>query len=83
MLPRVVLVVADEEVPAHRFVLGRERMKGRHVVVFRQRVSAGALRIGALERLGSPPASSSSTLKPDSASRAATVPPPAPEPTTM
>ena len=32
---------------------------------------------------GSPPASSSSTWKPASASRAATVPPPAPEPTTM
>ena len=32
-LPRVIVVVTDEEVPAHRLVLGGERVEGRHVVV--------------------------------------------------
>src|SRR5262245_48775832 len=43
----------------------------------------GACGVSPIDVLGSPPASSRSTLKPLSARRAATVPPPAPEPTTM
>ena len=35
-LLRVVGVVADEEVPAHRRVLRSERMKGRHIIISRE-----------------------------------------------
>ena len=60
-LLRLVGVVADEEVPSDRVVLGRERMEGGDVVVLRQRVRAGLWRIAARDRCGSPPASSTST----------------------
>ena len=50
-------------------------MERGNVVVLRQA-------LGATRSPGSAPASSTSTLMPASASRAATVPPPAPEPTT-
>jgi hypothetical protein len=39
-LLRVVRIVADEEVPFHRLVFGRHRVKGGDFVVFRQAVLA-------------------------------------------
>ena len=56
----VVVVVADEEVPAQRVVLGRERMKGRDVVVVGS-VLRRRLRGSPPSVRGSPPASSRST----------------------
>ena len=74
-LLHVVGVVPDEEVPAHRLVLGGERVERRHVVVVRQRVGSGRVRVAAGRACaGSPPASRSSTVNPSSASRAATRP---------
>ena len=46
LLPVLILVVPDEEVPADAVVLRRERMKRRHVVVVRQTVDAWRLRRG-------------------------------------
>ena len=48
-LPRIVLVVTDEEVPSQRLVLGRQRVKRGDVVVFGQGVASGTLRIAALQ----------------------------------
>ena len=44
--------MADEEVPAQRLVLGRERVEGRHVVVVGQAVRLGHAAHTALEPAG-------------------------------
>ena len=49
-LLHVVGVVPDEEVPAHRLVLGREGVERRDVVVVGQRVRSGRVRVAAGER---------------------------------
>ena len=56
-LLRVVAVMADEEVPAHRRVFGRERVKGRDVVVraaSARRIAAGLEDDDGKTRLGEP-----------------------------
>ena len=73
-LARLVGIVADVEVPAHRRVLAGEGVEGRHVVVIGQpRRVAGARIAAGLEQ--------EDARMPASARRAASVPPPAPEPT--
>ena len=79
----VVGVVADEEVPPHRLVFGRERMKRGDVVIVRQGVAARRVRATTAERARIAARLEQQDRNPASASRAATVPPPAPEPTTM
>ena len=73
-------VVAHEEFPGQRLVFRGEGMEGGDVVVVRQAIFQGIKRIAALSAWGSPPASRRNTRMPASARRAATVPPPAPEP---
>jgi hypothetical protein len=49
-LPRLVRVVADEEIPFDRVVLRGLRMKHRHVVVVGQAIARRILGIAALQR---------------------------------
>ncbi len=49
-LPIIIGVVADEVIPAHALVLGREPVEAGNVVVVRQRVHSGGLRRGSHRR---------------------------------
>lgn len=82
LLERVVLVMAHPEVPREGFVLGGHRVKHRDLVVLRQPIAKWIERIALSGRDRVPTPSSTKTVRPRSASLAASVPPPAPEPTT-